>query len=182
MNKNDILVLRPLYKMKEFEVLATRLDIRKQLNRSNVITIPFGWSVEVAPKDIEIKIAEKPENESTPWDFINNDNYSPFDSQGKERMIFCTNCGINIEHYDAQYQYCPYCGKRHYFNKQEDKKEPQEDEEIWCTECPYFKDIEDEWDRDWFGALCTKDGHESAPSMYAIQSLHNNCPLKKEGE
>lgn len=55
------------------------------------------------------------------------------------------------------------------------------EEEIWCTECPYFKDIVDDA-RDWFGALCTKDGHESSPSMYAIQSLHNNCPLMKGGE
>lgn len=121
MNKDDILVLRPLYKMKESEVLSARLDIRKQLSHGNVITIPFGWSVEVAPKDIEVKIAEKPEEESTPWEFIDNHNYSPFDSQGKERLIFCTNCGCNVEHYNTRYpyQYCPYCGKRHYFERDE---------------------------------------------------------------
>lgn len=121
MTDKEILILRPLYKMKDREVLATRLDIRKQLNHGNVVTIPFGWSVEVAPKDIEVKIAEKPENDSTPWDFIDNGNYSPFDSQGRERLIFCTECGCNIEHYDAQYQYCPYCGKRHYFLKGEEE-------------------------------------------------------------
>lgn len=61
--------------------------------------------------------------------------------------------------------------------------EQPEDEEIWCTECPYFKYTEDVLDHDWFGALCTKDGHEANPSMYAIQSLHDDCPLKrKEGE
>ena len=63
--------------------------------------------------------------------------------------------------------------------KQEKEEDTQKDEEIYCTECPYFKDIVDE-DRDWFGAKCEKDGHESSPSMYAIRSLHNDCPLKKE--
>ena len=177
MTKDEILVLRPLYKMKEAEVLATRLDIRKQLSHGNVITIPFGWSVEISPKDIEIKIAEKPEETSTPWEFVENEMHSPFDGS-KESCIICSECRHKINRWNEDMLYCPYCGKRHYFNKQEDKKE----EEIWCTECPYFKDVEDVWDRDWFGAKCTKDGHESAPSMYAIQSLHNNCPLRAKKE
>ncbi len=58
-------------------------------------------------------------------------------------------------------------------------EESEEEEEIWCTECPYFEDVIEDA-RNWFGALCKKDGHESAPSMYAIQSLHNDCPLIKE--
>lgn len=61
------------------------------------------------------------------------------------------------------------------------EEESEEDEEVWCTECPYFKDVTDT-PGEWFGALCTKDGHEAGPSMYAIQSLHNYCPLKKESE
>ena len=55
----------------------------------------------------------------------------------------------------------------------------EEKEEIYCTECPDFEDIVEDG-RSWFGALCKKDGHESAPSMYAIQCLHNDCPLKKK--
>lgn len=57
--------------------------------------------------------------------------------------------------------------------------EDAEKEEIYCTECSCFEDVVDDA-REWFGALCKKDGHEAPPSMYAIQSLHNNCPLKKE--
>ena len=53
--------------------------------------------------------------------------------------------------------------------------------ERYCTECPYFKDIVYERER-WYGARCNKDGHTSSPSMYAIQSLHNDCPYKGESE
>lgn len=61
--------------------------------------------------------------------------------------------------------------------------EQPEDEEIWCTECPYFKYVADDMDDSWYGAKCHKDGHEANPSMYAVQSLHDDCPLKrKEGE
>ena len=66
-------------------------------------------------------------------------------------------------------------------NEAESDEKSEEEEEIWCTECPYFEDVMDD-PRYWFGGLCKKDGHESAPSMYAIQSLHNDCPLKKEKE
>ena len=118
MTDKEILVLMPLYQMKDYEAIEVRLDINEQLKHSKVITIPFGWKVVATPADTKIEVAEKPEEEPTPWDFIDNDNYSPFDSQGKERLIFCTECGCNIEHYDAQYQYCPYCGKRHYFEKE----------------------------------------------------------------
>lgn len=61
-------------------------------------------------------------------------------------------------------------------SEEEDKKE-----EVYCTECPYFEEVVGK-SGDWFGASCTKDGHESSPSMYAIQSLHNDCPLEKEKE
>ena len=53
--------------------------------------------------------------------------------------------------------------------------------ELWCTECPYFGYTGNPSD-DWYGAKCDKDGHESNPSMYAIQSLHEDCPLRNEVE
>ncbi len=46
----------------------------------------------------------------------------------------------------------------------------------YCTECPYFTDVIYEGEQ-WFGARCKKDGHSTMPSMYAIKSLHNDCPL-----
>lgn len=119
MTDNEILILRPLYQMTDHRAIEVRLDIKEQLKRGKVVTIPFGWDVAIKPADTKIEVAEKPEDRSTPWDFIDNNNYSPFDSQGKERMIFCTGCGISIEHYDPMYQYCPYCGKRHYFERGE---------------------------------------------------------------
>ena len=58
---------------------------------------------------------------------------------------------------------------------------------IYCTRCPYFNDviyfnddIYEEWP--WYGARCGYDGHSTMPSMYAIKSLHNNCPLTAESE
>ena len=77
----------------------------------------------------------------------------------------------------------PGLGYKDYGNKYEGDTEKPEDEEIWCTECPYFKYVADDMDDSWYGAKCNKDGHESSPSMYAVQSLHDDCPLKrKEGE
>ena len=52
--------------------------------------------------------------------------------------------------------------------------------ELWCTECPYFRYIADDMDDSWYGTKCDKDGHEASPSMYAVQSLHNDCPLRNE--
>ena len=51
----------------------------------------------------------------------------------------------------------------------------------YCTECPYFNDIIYE-EEQWYGARCEKDGHSTSPSMYAIQSLNNNCPLTENKE
>ena len=51
----------------------------------------------------------------------------------------------------------------------------------YCTECPYFTDVIYE-DEGWYGARCKKDGHSTEPSMYAIESLHNDCPLATEIE
>ena len=118
MTDNEILILRPLYNVKDYDTIGVRLDIKEQLRRGNVITLPFGWDVAVKPSNIEVEVAE-PEEESTPWDLGSvNNNYSPFDSQSKKRFLFCTECGIIIKHYDPMYQYCPYCGKRHYFEEE----------------------------------------------------------------
>ena len=51
----------------------------------------------------------------------------------------------------------------------------------YCTECPYFSDVVHE-DEQWYGARCAKDGHSTMPSMYAIKSLHDSCPLTAESE
>ena len=53
-------------------------------------------------------------------------------------------------------------------------------EELWCTECPYFRYVADDMDDSWYGTKCDKDGHEANPSMYAVQSLHDDCPLRSE--
>ena len=53
-------------------------------------------------------------------------------------------------------------------------------EELWCTDCPYFKFTED--GSRWYGAKCKKDGHEASPSMLAIQSLNDDCPLRGSEE
>ena len=191
--EGEILILTPSYNVKERELNALRLDVKRQMENGGVVILPFGWKVVTKPSDIEVKIAAEPEEAPTPWDFVDNHNHSPFDSQGKERLIFCTKCGINIDHYDAQYQYCPYCGKRHYFEnwsstfcnhseKPEEEKKKDKEEEVWCTECPYFRFVPDDMDDSWYGAKCNKDGHEANPSMYAVQSLHDDCPLKKEGK
>ncbi len=52
---------------------------------------------------------------------------------------------------------------------------------IYCTRCPYFNDVIYEGEQ-WYGARCGYDGHSTMPSMYAIKSLHNNCPLTAESE
>lgn len=51
-----------------------------------------------------------------------------------------------------------------------------ETNKTYCTECPYFTDVVYESEQ-WFGARCKKDGHSTMPSMYAIKSLHDDCPL-----
>lgn len=51
----------------------------------------------------------------------------------------------------------------------------------YCTRCPYFTDVIYDGEQ-WYGARCKKDGHSTMPSMYAIQSLNNDCPLTAEKE
>ena len=75
MTDNEILILRPLYQMTDRRAIEVRLDIKEQLKRGHVITIPFGWDVVTKPADTKIKVAEKPEEVSTPWDFIDNNNH-----------------------------------------------------------------------------------------------------------
>lgn len=117
MNSDEILIVQYQVPIKQQKADILREQILKQ-KESGVILLPYYCSVISKPKDIDIQVELEKEDEITPWDFIDNSNYSSFDSQGKERLIFCTECGCNVEHYDAQYQYCPYCGKRHYFEKE----------------------------------------------------------------
>lgn len=112
--------------------------------------------------------------------------YTFEDIQRREESLFL---GMNVT--TRRYVTCPVCKYDNDLNRvivklQEDgEKEPAEDKseekEIYCTECGHFEDIVDD-SRSWFGARCKLDGHESAPSMYAIQSLHDDCPLKKKEE
>lgn len=71
--------------------------------------------------------------------------------------------------------------KEEVFEQYKLSQKDNSDVERYCTECPYFKDIVYEG-LQWYGARCDKDGHTSSPSMYAIQSLHKNCPYKGESE
>ena len=61
------------------------------------------------------------------------------------------------------------------------ESEVAESNNIYCTECPYFNNVINDGEQ-WFGARCDKDGHSTMPSMYAIKSLHNDCPLVAEIE
>lgn len=116
MKSDELLIIQYPYRMSQQRVDTLREQILKQ-RETGVILLSDFCTVVTKPKDTDIQVELEKEDEITPWDFIDNSNYSPFDSQGKERLIFCTECGCNIEHYDTQYQYCPYCGKRHYFEK-----------------------------------------------------------------
>ena len=53
----------------------------------------------------------------------------------------------------------------------------EKDDKVYCTECPYFKYTKKEDSDRWYGTKCEKDNHEAQPSMYAIKSLHDRCPL-----
>ena len=116
MNRDEILIIQYPFRMSQQRVDTLREQILKQ-KETGVILLSDFCTVVTKPKDIDIQV-ELEEEGPTPWDFVDNNMYSPFDSQGKERLLFYTECGITIgEHYDPMYQYCPYCGKRHYFEK-----------------------------------------------------------------
>ena len=51
----------------------------------------------------------------------------------------------------------------------------------YCTNCPYFDYVIYEGEQ-WYGARCKKDGHSTMPSMCAIRSLNNDCPLTVDEE
>lgn len=54
-------------------------------------------------------------------------------------------------------------------------------DKTYCTECSYFKYTNEDSDR-WYGTKCEKDNHEAQPSMYAIKSLNDRCPLVEGSE
>ena len=56
-----------------------------------------------------------------------------------------------------------------------------EKKELYCTECEHF-DFTGDPEDNWYGTKCALDGHEHPGSMYAIEALHNGCPLKKREE
>lgn len=117
MKSDEILIIQYPYRMSKLGVDTLREQILKQ-KETGVILLSDFCTVVTKPKDTDIQVELEKDDEITPWDFIDNNNYSIFDSQGKERLLFCTECGCNIEHYDPMYQYCPYCGKGHYFEKE----------------------------------------------------------------
>lgn len=55
----------------------------------------------------------------------------------------------------------------------------EKDDKVYCTECPYFKYTKKEDSDRWYETKCEKDNHEAGPSMYAIEALHDRCPLRK---
>ena len=72
------------------------------------------------------------------------------------------------------YEQREYAG--HFYDTDEDT---HEEEELYCTECPYFEFTGEPTD-EWYGARCKKDNHKASPSMIAIQSLNDDCPIKAE--
>lgn len=112
--------------------------------------------------------------------------YTFEDIQRREETMF-----LGMSTTTRRYVTCPVCKydndvERVVVKLQKDKeteqaKHEKKSEEIYCTECQHFEGIP-HLDNDWFGAKCKLDDHESAPSMYAIQSLYNDCPLKKKQE
>lgn len=117
MNKDDILILKPLFPVKPKAAHDIREMVFKQMEEG-IVLLPFGYEVVIAPKDTEIKMEN--DESSSPWIFINNPNYSSFDySNIKETKIICDECGKTIESWDDTYVRCPFCGKKHTFGAEE---------------------------------------------------------------
>lgn len=118
MNKDDILVVKYPFLMKNTQANQLYESILKQ-RENGVIIIPDYCEVVIAPKDVEIKMENH--EQSSPWFFVNNPNYSSYYSGSKEMNIVCDKCGKTIESWDDGYTRCPYCGKKHTFGAE--KKE-----------------------------------------------------------
>lgn len=117
MNKDDILIVKYPFLMKNDQATKLRDSILKQ-KENGVIILPDYCEVVIAPKDTEVKIEN--DEQSTPWFFVDNPNYSSFDySNNKEMNIRCDKCGKTIESWDDNYTRCPYCGKKHTFGAEE---------------------------------------------------------------
>ena len=121
MKNDEILIIKYPYRMSQQRADILRKQILEQ-KESGVILLHDFCSVVTAPKDMDIQVELEKEDDSTPWQFIDNLSYSSLDPASKEWFLFCDGCGITIEHWDAFFKCCPYCGKKHTFDK-EDKSE-----------------------------------------------------------
>ena len=119
MKSDEILIIQYPYRMSQQRVDALREQILKQ-KETGVIMLSDFCNVVTKPKDTDIQVELEKEDEPTPWLFINNPNYSPFDSESKAHSLFCDGCGITINHWDTFFTHCPYCGKKHTFDKEEE--------------------------------------------------------------
>ena len=116
MNNDEILIIRYPYTMKQQKAAEIRERVLKQ-REDGVILLPDFCTVVTKPKDVDIQVEHK-EDEPTLWSVVENQCYSPFDPSSKEAYLFCDECGITIYNWDALYKCCPYCGKKHTFNKE----------------------------------------------------------------
>lgn len=125
MNKDEILIVKTPYRISSKFAKEMHEQLIKQ-KESGVIILPYLWSVEIAPSDFEIEYDEDEEaykllrhttDPGTPWEFIENEMYSPFDGS-KEKNLICSECRRRINRWNEDMVYCHYCGKRHYFNKE----------------------------------------------------------------
>lgn len=114
MNKDEVLIIKSQFPIKPEKADKVYKKLIEQME-TGVILIPYGYEVIIAPKDTEIKVEMENKELSSPWAFVDNPNYSPFDSTSKQFNLFCDECGEHIEKWDDFYARCPYCGKKHTF-------------------------------------------------------------------
>ena len=110
MKSDEILIIQYPYRMSQQKADALREQILKQ-KEDGVILLSDFCTVVTKPKDTDIQVETEKEDEPTPWDFIENPT--------KETYLFCDGCGIAILHWDNFFSNCPYCGKKHTFDKEE---------------------------------------------------------------
>lgn len=119
MKSDEILIIKYPYRMSKQRADILRKQILEQ-KETGVILLQDFCSVVTKPKDMDIQVELKKEDEPTPWQFVENTCYSPFDPTSKEHFLFCDGCGITINYWDSfAFKHCPYCGKKHTF--EEDK-------------------------------------------------------------